>query len=203
MKHLAHFAYLPLFILFVLWVLVWLFWSFSWLLSLCILALLFIYRKPNRVKICEDKKAILAPIDGQILSIVRVHHKDLGACVQIHIKNALYNAGGVFASCDFEIESVKTRHGLFLSPKFELSPSFNERIFIIAKNSFARFGMRLSAGSFDRYIKFYNQKNTCKSADELGFSINSTITLFLPQQICLLVGVGDEVRANSLLGYFS
>lgn len=203
MKYLASFAYPTFAILIVLFVLVWLFWSFSWLLFFCILALLFIYRKPSREKICEDKKAILAPIDGQILSIERVNHKDLGACVQIHIKNALYDAGGIFASCDFEIESIKTRHGLFLSPKFELSPSFNERIFIIAKNSFARFGMRLSAGSFDRYIKFYNQKNNCKSAEELGFSINSTISLFLPQQICLLVGVGDEVKANSLLGYFS
>lgn len=177
----------------------WVFFGFSWLLFVLFLALCFLCRNTQRAVFCTDDKAIIAPVCGRITSISAVKHGDLGECVQLVIKNALYNEGIIRASSKMRIVKVKVRHGLF---GFDIA-NFCERVLILAKNGDTNFGLRISGGSLERKIGLYEGLGELEAGEELGFSLNATLSLLLPKDTRLLVGIGDEITSCALLGYFS
>ena len=177
----------------------WIFFGFSWLLFVLFLALCFLCRNTQRAVFCTDDKAIIAPVCGRITSISAVKHGDLGECVQLVIENALYNEGIIRASSKMRIVEVKVRHGLF---GFDMA-NFCERVLILAKNGDTNFGLRISGGSLERKIGLYEGLGELEAGEELGFSLNATISLLLPKDTRLLVGIGDEIASCALLGYFS
>ena len=177
----------------------WIFFGFSWLLFVLFLALCFLFRNTQRAVFCTDDKAIIAPVCGRITSISAVKHGDLGECVQLVIKNALYNEGIIRASSKMRIVEVKVRHGLF---GFDMA-NFCERVLILAKNGDTNFGLRISGGSLERKIGLYEGLGELEAGEELGFSLNATLSLLLPKDTRLLVGIGDEIASCALLGYFS
>lgn len=177
----------------------WIFFGFSWLLFVLFLALCFLCRNTQRAVFCTDDKAIIAPICGRITSISAVKHGNLGECVQLVIENALYNEGIIRASSKMRIVEVKVRHGLF---GFDMA-NFCERVLILAKNGDTNFGLRISGGSLERKIGLYEGLGELEAGEELGFSLNATLSLLLPKDTRLLVGIGDEITSCALLGYFS
>lgn len=177
----------------------WIFFGFSWLLFVLFLALCFLFRNTQKAVFCTDDKAIIAPVCGCITSISAVKHGDLGECVQLVIKNAFYNEGIIRASSKMRIVKVKVRHGLF---GFDMA-NFCERVLILAKNGDTNFGLRISGGSLERKIGLYEGLGELEAGEELGFSLNATLSLLLPKDTRLLVGVGDEIASCALLGYFS
>lgn len=177
----------------------WIFFGFSWLLFVLFLALCFLYRNTQRAVFCTDDKAIIAPVCGRITSISAVKHRYLGECVQLVIENALYNEGIIRASSKMRIVEVKVRHGLF---GFDIA-NFCERVLILAKNGDTNFGLRISGGSLERKIGLYEGLGELEAGEELGFSLNATLSLLLPKDTRLLVGIGDEIASCALLGYFS
>lgn len=177
----------------------WIFFGFSWLLFVLFLALCFLCRNTQRAVFCTDDKAIIAPVCGRITSISAVKHGNLGECVQLVIKNALYNEGIIRASSKMRIVKVKVRHGLF---GFDIA-NFCERVLILAKNGDTNFGLRISGGSLERKIGLYEGLGELEAGEELGFSLNATLSLLLPKDTRLLVGIGDEIASCALLGYFS
>lgn len=177
----------------------WIFFGFSWLLFVLFLALCFLCRNTQRAVFCTDDKAIIAPICGCITSISAVKHGDLGECVQLVIENALYNEGIIRANSKMRIVEVKVRHGLF---GFDMA-NFCERVLILAKNGDTNFGLRISGGSLERKIGLYEGLGELEAGEELGFSLNATLSLLLPKDTRLLVGIGDEIASCALLGYFS
>ena len=185
----------------ILFVLVWIFFAFSWFLFLLLLALLFIFRNSKNSIVCNDEKAILAPVSGTISKISNIKHKDLGECIELDIKNALYDEGVIRASSAMQIQAVKFRHGLFGS--LFNSTKFSERVLILAHHQNKNFGLRINAGSLERGLVLFENFTDLKAGDELGFSLNSTISVLLPKDTRLLVGVGDELKACALLGYFA
>lgn len=183
----------------VLFLLFWLFSGFSVLLFLLILFTLYMYRITKVEVVCTDEKAILAPVDGEIISIQKVEHKILGTCVELQIKNSFYEPGTIRACTDMSIDDYRLRYGLFGCEQ----RSLNERVFILAKNSHNKaFAMRIFAGCLDRALKL-SDKSFFKPGEEMAFSMNSTISLLLPSDTRLVVGLRDKVKAVSLLGYFS
>lgn len=177
----------------------WVFFGFSWLLFVLFLALCFLCRNTQKAVFCTDDKAIIAPVCGRITSISAVKHGDLGECVQLVIENALYNEGIIRASSKMRIVKVKVRHGLF---GFDMA-NFCERVLILAKNGDTNFGLRISGGSLERKIGLYEGLGELEAGEELGFSLNATLSLLLPKDTRLLVGIGDEITSCALLGYFS
>lgn len=183
----------------IFFVLVWIIFGFSWLLFFLFLALIFICRNTNKSIVCTDPKAILAPIEGEINSIRTVKHQNLGSCIELSIKNYLYNEGIIRANSRMQIKEFRLRHGLF---SFE-NKYFNERAFIIASSNDKLFALRLNLGFLERRLKFYKKQGEFEVGEELGFSLNSTVDLLLPKDTRLLVAVGDKIKSSSLLGYFS
>ena len=173
----------------------WIFFGFSWLLFVLFLALCFLCRNTQKAVFCTDDKAIIAPVCGRITSISAVKHGDLGECVQLVIENALYNEGIIRASSKMRIVEVKVRHGLF---GFDMA-NFCERVLILAKNGDTNFGLRISGGSLERKIGLYEGLGELEAGEELGFSLNATLSLLLPKDTRLLVGIGDEITSCALL----
>lgn len=79
----------------------------------------------------------------------------------------------------------------------------NERVFITAKNGRKKFALRISAGCLERQIKLCEGLGLLNAGDELGFSLNSSVSLFLPHDTRILVNAGDFVKPCELLGYFA
>lgn len=186
----------------IIFVLISLIWTFSWLLFFLLVALFIIYKNPNRELVCTDKKAILAPVDGKIIALKNITHQDLGECIELCIKNSFYEPGLIRACGNWQVLDIKQRHGLFLPSSFELSSSFNERVFILAKQEEKTLALRVSAGSLDRKIQLYPKKSY-KAGEALGFSFNASLSLLVPRDSRLLVLLGDKIKANALLGYLS
>ena len=197
-------GYLSLVILSLIFILVWIFYSFSALLLLLILFCLFLFRSPKRDLVCSDEKAIFAPIDGRVTQIENIHHKDLGECIEITLKNALYNAGNFNTPFAMSITDIRLRHGLFLRSELKFAKMMNERVFILARvKEDKMIALRIYAGSFDRKLKLDNISYDLKAGDRMGFLINGSISLLLPKDTRIHIGLNDEIKAGSLLGYFA
>ena len=194
---LAKAAQLPLglFALFV--VLVWVFFGFSWLLFFAFLVALFICRSRAVSVPSEDEGTVIAPICGRVEQISSVNHANLGECVELIIKNALFDEGVIRAPAKMRVKEIRARHGLL---GFEM-PNLNERVLIIGQNGAQRLAMRVSAGCLERGVMLYEGLGELEAGEQLGFSLNSSVALLLPKDTRLLVSTGDEVRAGALFGY--
>ncbi|EKF0732576.1 phosphatidylserine decarboxylase [Campylobacter jejuni] len=197
-------GYLSLIILSLIFIFVWIFYSFSILLLALIVICIFLFRAPKRELVCSDEKAIFAPMDGRVTKIENIHHKDLGECVEITIKNALYDAGNFNTPFAMSIIDIRLRHGLFLCSELKSVKMMNERAFILAKVKESKMiALRIYAGSFDRKLKLDNISHDLKAGDRMGFLINGSISLLLPKDTRIHIGLNDEIKAGSLLGYFA
>ncbi|EGK7561324.1 phosphatidylserine decarboxylase [Campylobacter coli] len=193
----------PIVIVFILFVICWIFYSFSVLLFLLLLVLLFIFRIPNRTMVCNDSKAILSPIDGRVIKIENIFDKRLGESVEISIKNAFYDAGIFCAPFKMDINDIALKHGLFLCSELKSARIMNERVSILASSSGTDIILRVYAGSFDRKLKLDNLSYNLEVGDKIGFLINGTISIVLPKDTRIHVGLGDELKSGSLLGYLA
>lgn len=202
--YIAKDGYLSLIILGLIFIFTWIFYSFSIFLFMLIICCIVIFRSPKRDLVCNDEKAIFAPVDGRITKIENIHHKDLGECVEITIKNALYDAGNFNTPFAMSIIDIRLRHGLFLCSELKFAKTMNERAFILAKIKDDRMvALRIFAGSFDRKLKLDNISYDLKAGDRVGFLINGSISLLLPKDTRIHMGLNDEIKAGVLLGYFA
>ena len=196
---LSKFAYLPIILLFIIFFVVWVYFGFLLVLLILIVFAIFLYRKKHNKIICDDDKAILAPIAGKISNIDNIEHNELGECLQIIIQNSILDEGVIYANSNMNIENIRIRHGFF---GFKKLSNLSERVFITAKNNNIKFAMRIIIGSLSRRVKLCKNLKNLKVGDEMGFSINSTIVLLLPKNTRLLINTGDKVKSCDLLGYF-
>ncbi|EAI3823096.1 phosphatidylserine decarboxylase [Campylobacter coli] len=190
-------------IVFILFIICWIFYSFSILLFLLLLVLLFIFRIPNRTMVCNDSKAILSPIDGRVTKIENVFDKRLGESVEISIKNAFYDAGTFCTPFKMDINDIGLKHGLFLCSELKSARIMNERVSILASSSGTDIILRVYAGSFDRKLKLDNLSYNLEVGDKMGFLVNGAISIVLPKDTRIHVGLGDELKSGSLLGYLA
>ncbi|MCW1359729.1 phosphatidylserine decarboxylase [Campylobacter sp. US33a] len=200
---LARAGYFSVIAVFLLFLLVLIFWTFSWFLFLLTLFLIFLYRNPLRDRFCMDKKAILSPIDGRVVYIGNAYDENLGECVSLVIKNAFYNVGSIRSCAKAEIQNVKVNHGLFLCSEIKSSSYLNENIRLNLSVLDKEMAMIIYAGSLDRKLKLYDFSKELEACNELSFTHNGKVCLLLPKDTRILAGLGDEIKACSLLGYFS
>ncbi len=194
---LAKAAQLPLGLFALVVVLVWVFFGFSWFLFFALLLALFICRSRVVSAPSEDEGAIMSPICGRIEQISSVNHANLGECVEILIKNALFDEGVIRAPAKMRVKEIRARHGLL---GFD-APNLNERVLIIGQNGTQRLAVRVSAGCLERKVMLYEGLGELEALTQMGFSLNSSVALLLPKDTRLLVSIGDELRAGTLFGY--
>ncbi|MBZ7935203.1 phosphatidylserine decarboxylase [Campylobacter sp. B0100352/1] len=201
MKYIAKEGYFSIGLIVFLIIFFWILNSFSFVLFLALLIFLFIFRNPNRILICHDKKAILSPIDGQIIQIENTFRKDFGECIEISIANSFCNAGSFYAPFEMNIDEVKYRYGLFIDKGFQNLNFLKEKISINAVSNSSKIILEIYAGNLGRKLRLDNISHGLKVGDRLGFLIDGKIKLVLPKNIRIQAGLGDEIKSGSLLGY--
>ncbi|KAA6225479.1 MULTISPECIES: phosphatidylserine decarboxylase [unclassified Campylobacter] len=195
-------GYISLAVVLILLLLCWIFYSFSFLLAFLFIVFLILFRTPSINLACVDKKAILVPIDGRVVTLNTSFCDDLGECIELSIKNALYDRGSLYSPCNMYIKNISIKHGLNLCSNFKLADKLNERIHILAKSNDYKIGFLIRANALDRRLKLDNISDTLLSGQRLSFLLNANVSLFLPLNTRLYIGLGDEIKAGSLLGYF-
>ncbi|MBZ7953615.1 MULTISPECIES: phosphatidylserine decarboxylase [Campylobacter] len=201
MKYIAKEGYFSIGLVVFLILFFWILNSFSFVLFFILLILLFIFRNPNRILICHDKKAVLSPIDGKIIQIENTFRKDFGECIEVSIINSFCNAGSFYTPFEMNIDEIKYRYGLFLDKKCQNLNFLKEKISINAITNSSKIFLEIYAGNLGRKLKLDNISNNLKVGDRLGFLINGKIKLILPKNVRMQVGLGDEIKSGSLLGY--
>lgn len=202
-KFIAKEGYVAVFLALFLFFMVWIFWGFSWIFLAIFLFFIFIFRKNKFELLCNDEKALLSPISGRVTKIENIKHSDWGECVVLNVKNAFYDCGTLLAPTQMYIENLNLKHGLFLCSELEVAEDMNERVDIVAVSNDKKFILQIRAGSMDRKLKLtppnYNLERGCA----LGFLLNGSVSLFLPRDTRIYVGLNDSIKAGSLLGYLA
>ncbi|HED6149649.1 TPA: phosphatidylserine decarboxylase, partial [Campylobacter coli] len=102
-----------------------------------------------------------------------------------------------------DINDIALKHGLFLCSELKSARIMNENVSIFASSNGSNVVLRIYAGSFDRKLKLDNLSHSLTIGDKMGFLINGTISILLPRDTRIHVGLGDELKSGSLLGYLA
>jgi len=191
-------------ILFVLFLISWGIGVFEWVFLFLFLLTLYMFRNPERIPAEDDKMALLAPADGDILDISKVILQDGTEFLKLEIRKSLFNASLIRAPIASTISNTKRVHGLFLHIEDELSKKLGEKAVVALKSKSKSVLLIVRAGFFSRSIELFKSIGPLKFAQRFGLLLDGSIELLLPIDVRIKVSIGDEVRAGeSVLGYFS
>lgn len=90
----------------------------------------------------------------------------------------------------------------FLCSELKSARIMNENVSIFASSNGSNVVLRIYAGSFDRKLKLDNLSHSLTVGIKWVL-INGTISILLPRDTRIHVGLGDELKSGSLLGYLA
>ncbi len=194
--------YVALFLL--LFLVSWYFEFLPWVFLFLFFGVVFVFRNPERIPSEDDKMALLAPADGNILDISKIILQDGREFLKLEIRKSLFNASLLRSPISSTISNTKRIHGFFLNIKDELSKKLGQRAIITLKSNSKSVLMIVRAGFFSRSIELFKSIGPLKFAQRFGLLLDGNVELLLPIDVRIKVSIGDEVRAGeSVLGYFS
>ena len=167
------------------------------------LATLWLYRNPERLSLENDPYALIAPCDGCVSAISKVHASDGKEWLRVVIEKRLYDVGLVRSPIAMHVMDLKERMGLPLASRSPLAKSLGEKKVLTCKGSFGEFKMAIYKGRFARTIFLGDISMPFKATQRLGFLSEGSVALFLPLETRISVVLNDDVKAGeSVLGYF-
>ncbi len=188
----------------VLFFISWCMGVFAWVFLFIFVITLYIFRNPERIPAEDDKMALLAPIDGNILNISKIIFQDDREFLKLEIRKSLFNVSLLRAPIASTISNTKRIHGLFLNVEDKLSKKLGERVVITLKSNAKSILLIVRAGFFSRSIELFKSIGPLKFAQRFGLLLDGSVELLLPIDMRIKVSIGDEVRAGeSVLGYFA
>lgn len=176
---------------------------FQFITGAALLAVLAIFRNPERNTLENEPGAIISSVDGVVLSIeeTMVDEKKM---TKVTVLNSLWDVSMLRAPFDGSVEGYKIRHGVSLPLYNPLADTLNEKAVISFRSPKGDelFIEHLSEQScFPLQVELEsNQK--LKEGARYGFLAKGRTALYLPQGARVAVNVGVSVRAGeSLIGH--
>jgi phosphatidylserine decarboxylase precursor-related protein len=178
---------------------------FEFITGALLLAVLIIFRNPERNTTETEAEGIISSVDGVVLSVEETlidNHK----MIKVTIMNSLWDVSMLRAPFDGVVEGFKIRHGASLPLYNPLADTLNEKavisflslkgdeIFIehLSEQSCFSIGIELEKG----------QK--LKEGNRYGFLAKGRSILYLPETARVSVNAGITVRAGeSVIGYLN
>lgn len=159
------------------------------------------FRNPINRKPVISMHDIIAPADGTIVTIEKVHEPEFfkGERLQVSIFMSIYNVHKNFFPMAGEISYYKHHNGHFMRAHLPKSSTENERSTIVVKNDKGTEVMfRQVAGAVARRIVSYvkvGQK--VEQSSEAGFiKFGSRIDIYLPLDADVKVKINDKTRGS-------
>lgn len=170
-----------------------------------LIALLLVYRNPERTTTINEVNSILSSVDGVVLGVEDAVVDDM-MMKKITILNGLWDVSMLRAPFDAIIEAYKIRHGVSLPLYNPLSETLNEKavlsfransgneIFIEHMSDQSCFAIEIEAQSEQK------MKEGCR----YGFLAKGRTILYLPHDTIISIHPGSNVRAGeSVIGQFA
>lgn len=178
---------------------------FQFIFGALLLAVLMIFRNPERNTSEAEEDAVISSVDGIVLSIEE-SVVDEQKMSKITIMNSLWDVSMLRAPLDSEIEGFKIRRGASLPLYNPLSDTLNEKAVI---------SFRSKKGD-EIYIEHLSEQNCFPIGIELeksqkfkegaryGFLAKGRSVIYLPSTARVAVNAGASVRAGeSVIGYLN
>lgn len=164
----------------------------STILYLATIALIFIYRNPERT-VHTNQNEFLAPVDGKINSIDIKDGKRY-----IYIDVSLCNVHLLRSPIDANLKVTEHIKGLNL-PSFKYkAKKLNERMIL----DFGKLKVSLLSGLFNRALEF-KDINSLSKGERIGVFLDGTVMIELSNDEKIFVKIGDKVKAGeTVLGAF-
>lgn len=153
---------------------------------------LYFYRNPERIPQERDKKAILSPIDGKVVSITNQE-----AATVITIQKGFTDCAILRAPIEGAMQEIIVSKGL-TSTNDELAQKINEK----ATFNIGTLSIKVVSKLFENNgILYKNEQTELYAGERIGFLRLGTIELSIPHTE-LKVGLEDNVNAGvTVLGY--
>ena len=183
-----------------------LFWPLAIVFAVLAAWLVAFFRDPPRAAPVEAG-VLVAPADGKVVSIERVHDDRLGGpCHRITIFLSIFNVHINRAPAPGEVVMVEYRPGRFLNALKRESSEQNEANLVVlslSERRDARVGVRQISGAIARRIVCQARvgDNLCRGERYGMIKFGSRTELVLPETLScrILATVGQKVRAGETL----
>lgn len=170
-----------------------------------LIALVLIYRNPERTTTINEANSIISSVDGVVLGVEDVLIDEL-MMKKVTILNGLWDVSMLRAPFDGTVEEYKIRHGISLPLSSPLSETLNEKailsfrsvsgneIFIEHMSGQNCFPIEIEAQSEQK------MKEGCR----YGFLAKGRTILYLPYNAMVSIYPGSNIRAGeSVIGQFA
>ncbi|MEA3369964.1 MAG: phosphatidylserine decarboxylase [Campylobacterota bacterium] len=172
---------------------------------LLLLALVFVYRNPERELLSFEPNSVISPVDGKVISIEE-NIEDSQYAYKIEIESNYLETSVLRAPLDATLESLKLKRGTRLSKNSALSKEINENaelILVDSNSNRVKIRHQLER-SFDTLHIDIAASNTLRQSSRYGVMLNGITTIHLPQNFRVDLRVGSHLKASqTLIGYFS
>ena len=178
---------------------------FQFIAGALLLAVLVIFRNPERNTAENETGAIISSVDGVVLSVEEATI-DERVMTKITVMNSLWDVSMLRAPFDTVVEGFKIRHGASLPLYNPLADTLNEKAVVSfrSQNGEEVFIEHLSEQSCFPIGIELEPSQKLKEGARYGFLAKGRSTLYLPAGTRVAVSAGTTVHAGeSLIGYFS
>jgi len=178
---------------------------FQFVTGALLLAVLAIFRNPERNTAETEAEGVISSVDGVVLSVEETMVDD-HKMTKVTIMNSLWDVSMLRAPFDGVVEGFKVRHGASLPLYNPLADTLNEKVVI---------SFRSHKGD-EIYIEHLSEQSCFPIGIELeksqklkegaryGFLAKGRSIIYLPENIRLSVNAGSSVRAGeSVIGYLN
>lgn len=181
-----------------LFFIVWIVFGFCPFLLFVALAFIFIYRNPERDIEVFEEGALYSMADSKIKSISVVDDCDIGSNSTLLVfKKRFFDCGVLRALTDMKIDSI-----VAIKDKSKINTTVIDELDVVADINGTKIKIILKKNLIAKNIYFYDNK-TIRFKDRIGFLLCGEIGIIVPSSFRIEHGVGDSVKANSRLGYFT
>ena len=178
---------------------------FQFITGALLLAVLAIFRNPERNTAEMETGGVISSVDGVVLSVEETMVDD-HKMTKVTIMNSLWDVSMLRAPFDGVVEGFKVRHGASLPLYNPLADTLNEKVVI---------SFRSHKGD-EIYIEHLSEQSCFPIGIELeksqklkegaryGFLAKGRSIIYLPENTRLSVNAGSSVRAGeSVIGYLN
>ncbi len=178
---------------------------FQFLFGALLLAVLIIFRNPERNTAQSEEQGIISSVDGVVLSIEDTM-VDEQKMTKLTIMNSLWDVSILRAPFDGSIEGFKIRRGASLPLYNPMADTLNEKAVLSFRSVKGDeiFIEHLSEQSCFPIGIEVEKSQKCKEGTRYGFLAKGRTIIYLPQDTRLSVNAGSSVRAGeSVIGYLN
>lgn len=166
------------------------------------------FRDPVKRKKTKEDVAIVAPADGEVVTIEKVYEPEVikGECMQVSIFMSIYNIHKNFFPIDGQISYYRHHNGHFHRAILPKSSTENERssIAITHDNGQAVLCRQVAGAVARRVVSYVEEGENVEQAEEMGFiKFGSRVDVYLPLDADICVRIGDKtIGSRSVIAKF-